>query len=119
MNHLSNHFGCLHVLPPNEATLTCWLGILGFITAVGHASALVATALGVGVTLVQASPVYGLTLAWALSACADGINKRPPSRSSGSDNGDDSLAAAAMVQQKLCWTGALACAAASLSLWIF
>lgn len=71
------------------------------VTAIGHSSAVLATALGVGLTLSRVSPVYGLTLAWALSACADGMKGRD--------------AGAAKVQQKLCWTGALACAAAAAS----
>lgn len=75
------------------------------VTAVGHSSALLATALGVGITLQTASPVYGFTLAWALSACADGMKQR--------ESGP------AKVQQKLCWTGALACALAAASTWIF
>ncbi|GAX22025.1 hypothetical protein FisN_6Hh272 [Fistulifera solaris] len=70
-----------------------------FVTAIGHSSAVLATALGVGLTLSHAAPVYGLTLAWALSACADGMKTRD--------------APAAKVMQKLCWTGALACATAA------
>lgn len=86
------------------------------VTAVGHGSALAATALGVGITLTQSSPVYGLSLAWALAACADGMNKRILSQQRSNDS--STLKTAARVQQKLCWAGAAACAAASVSLWI-
>ncbi len=74
------------------------------VTAIGHSSAVLATALGVGLTISHAAPVYGLTLAWALSACADGMKSRD--------------APAAKVMQKLCWTGALACATAAASTFV-
>jgi len=41
--------------------------------AAGHASSVLATALGVGVTLSYQLPAYGLTIAWALAACANGM----------------------------------------------
>jgi len=41
--------------------------------AAGHASSVLATALGVGVTLSYQLPAYGLTIAWALAACAKGM----------------------------------------------
>lgn len=99
---LSMHFGWT-----SAATLVNWSGTVAMnpensdeaVTAMGHSSAVLATALGVGLTLSRADPVYGLTLAWALSACADGMKSRD--------------AGAAKVMQKLCWTGALACAAAA------
>lgn len=104
---LSLHFGWT-----SAATLVNFSGSVAMdpknsdrlVTAVGHSSALLATALGVGLTLSRTSPVYGLTLAWALAACADGMKGRD--------------AAAAKVQQKLCWTGAVACATAAVATWV-
>jgi hypothetical protein len=46
------------------------------IAAVGHASSVVATLLGVSVTVFGRNPVYGCTISWALAACAQGINSR-------------------------------------------
>jgi hypothetical protein len=80
------------------------------VTAVGHSSALLATILGVGVTLIRSDPAFGFTLAWALTACADGMKKRVTATDESS-----SLKTAAQVQNKLCWAGAAACAAASVS----
>jgi hypothetical protein len=80
------------------------------VTAVGHSSALLATILGVGVTLVRSDPVYGFTLAWALAACADGMKKRV-----NATDESNSLKTAAQVQNKLCWAGSATCAAASVS----
>jgi len=78
--------------------------------ALGHSSALAATALGVGMTVSGADPAYGLTLAWALAACADGMSKRIPSQSA---EEEETLAKAAIVQKNLCWAGSLACAVAA------
>jgi hypothetical protein len=46
------------------------------IAAVGHASSVVVTFLGVSVTLFGRNPIYGCTISWALAACAQGINSR-------------------------------------------
>ena len=81
------------------------------LTALGHSSALVATALGVGVTTTMSAPVYGLTLAWALAACASGMKKRKPAHS---ENDEKILGAAANVQHKLCFAGSLVCGATAL-----
>ena len=80
------------------------------LTALGHSSALIATTLGVGLTLSRSAPAYGLTLAWALAACADGMSKRIPARNSSEE---ETLSKAANVQNKLCWTGSFACAVAA------
>jgi len=80
------------------------------LTAMGHSSALVATALGAGLTIAQSAPAYGLTLAWALAACADGMTKRIPARSSVEE---ETLSKAASVQRKLCLAGSAICAAAA------
>lgn len=81
------------------------------LTAVGHSSALIATALGVGVTVSMSAPVYGMTLAWALAACADGMRKRKHAHS---ENDEKILSTAAIVQQKLCLVGSLVCGATAL-----
>ena len=79
--------------------------------AIGHSSALAATALGVGVTVSMSAPVYGLTLAWALAACADGMKKR---KAAISEHDEKILGAAANVQHKLCQFGSVICGATAL-----
>lgn len=74
------------------------------VIAVGHASAIVAAALGVGVGLAQAAPAYGLTVAWALAAVGNGTKRI--------DQNED-LKKAAAVQKMLCYAGSAACVAAS------
>ena len=81
------------------------------LTALGHSSALLATILGIGVTVSMNAPVYGFTIAWALSACADGMKKRKPAHS---EKDEKILSTAAKVQSKLCWAGSLACGATAL-----
>jgi len=85
--------------------------------AVGHVSAVLASALGVSITLMTKSPTYGATLAWAFAACADGLkgslnpetnDKNLPSISS------NAFTKASQIQRKLCWTGSLLCAATSI-----
>ncbi|KAL7533267.1 hypothetical protein ACHAWF_004437 [Thalassiosira exigua] len=78
--------------------------------ALGNSSALIATALGVGLTVSRSAPAYGLTLAWALAACADGMTKRIPSTSASEE---ETLARAASVQKNLCWAGSFACVVAA------
>jgi hypothetical protein len=77
------------------------------VIAVGHASALAATAIGVGVTMLRASPVYGLTLAWALAACGTGMEQRIQTT-------EGSLQKGAKVQRVLCLAGATACLASAI-----
>mmetsp|Transcript_35306 Transcript_35306/g.43226 ORF Transcript_35306/g.43226 Transcript_35306/m.43226 type:complete len:337 (+) Transcript_35306:108-1118(+) len=83
------------------------------VIAVGHSSAVVATVLGIGITLVNAVPAYGLTIAWALAGCADGMKKRIAAMENQGD--DNILKRAAAVQNKLCWAGSAACILASIS----
>jgi hypothetical protein len=77
------------------------------VIGVGHASALVGTALGVAVTLLRSSPVYGLTVAWALAACADGMQKRLRN----SEGVSAEIQRGRKVQQMLCYAGSGICAA--------
>ncbi|KAL9191496.1 hypothetical protein ACHAXT_001202 [Thalassiosira profunda] len=78
--------------------------------AMGNSSALAATALGVGLTIARSDPAYGLTLAWALAACADGMSKRIPSQNA---TEEETLKKATAVQGKLCWAGSIGCAVAA------
>jgi hypothetical protein len=82
------------------------------VIAVGHGSAVAAAAVGVGVTLLRGAPAYGLTLAWALAACGDGMRKR---RALHTDATSDLLRNGMQVQQTLCWTGSALCVAAAAS----
>jgi hypothetical protein len=84
--------------------------------AAGHASAIPATALGVGITLAQASPAYGFTIAWALAACANEATKKASGGSSNSSQVETVSAyqKGARVQKMLCWAGSAACVATSL-----
>lgn len=81
----------------------------GTVIAVGHTSTVLATLLGVGVTLAQQSPAYGLTVAWALAACADGMKKRRAEDQAVSSD----IAKGMKVQQLLCYAGSGLCAAAA------
>ncbi|KAL7476911.1 hypothetical protein ACHAW6_002738 [Cyclotella cf. meneghiniana] len=80
------------------------------LVAIGHSSAVLAATLGVGITLAMSMPVYGVTLSWALAACADGMSNRTPVLCKGDE---DVLSKAAVVQRKLCWTGSVLCAVAA------
>jgi hypothetical protein len=77
------------------------------IVAAGHASALLATLLGVGLTVMElATPAYGLTISWALAAVASGVKVEE-------QNGGDrspTMQTGARVQQTLCWVGSALCA---------
>ena len=79
--------------------------------ALGHSSALIATALGVGLTIASSIPAYGLTLAWALAACADGMAKRSPSSQTLVE--EETFSKAAGIQKMLCWAGSVACISAA------
>ena len=81
------------------------------IVAVGHASALTAGLLGV--MLGPAAPAYGLTVAWALAACADGMTKRLNDPQSQQNQSSPSLQTGANVQRLLCWAGSAACVGAA------
>lgn len=76
------------------------------VVAAGHASSVLATVLGTGLTLTQVStPVYGLTVAWALAAVAKGVSSQAWS--------SETLQKAARVQECLCWAGSALCLAAA------
>ncbi|CAB9516102.1 expressed unknown protein [Seminavis robusta] len=79
------------------------------IIAAGHLSAVVATALGIGITVTQTLPVYGFTVAWALAACSSGMKVKPDDPSASS-----TLKAGAKVQQILLLAGSVLSAGASI-----
>ena len=113
---LTIHFGWV-----SAATLVNLNGSLGAdgsastqsLIALGHSSAVVATVLGVGLTIARAAPAYGLTLAWALAACADGMANRSNSSTTSVSEEEETFAKAAGVQRNLCWVGSFACAVAA------
>jgi len=72
---------------------------------VGYASAVAGTALGVGITIINASPVYGLTLAWALAACGSGMTDR--------DNDTPDMKNARDRQRNICYIASALCIAAA------
>jgi hypothetical protein len=47
-----------------------------WLACVGHVSAIAATAVGIGVTVVRRAPVVGIVVAWALTACSTGMQER-------------------------------------------
>jgi hypothetical protein len=106
------------------------------LAVVGHVSVVIATAAGVGITLSRGAPVFGLVIAWALSACAAGMKQRlePDAESSNEnyfrlnrnknndndkdDDGKEAGVYGAKVQRYLCLSGAvLSASASSIALW--
>jgi hypothetical protein len=88
------------------------------IIAVGHTSAVLATILGVTIPLLGLStPVYGMTIAWALLAVASNpISSKVPSSSSSSvptQGKNDAWYKGAKVQKMLCYTGSALCLGSS------
>lgn len=76
------------------------------LVAAGHSSAVLATLLGVGVTVFEwSTPAYGLTVAWALAAVANGIKVERHER-----DWTPALQSGARVQKTLCWIGSAICA---------
>merc|ERR1711862_734516 len=75
------------------------------VIAVGYASVVAGAALGVRITIVYASPVYGFTLAWALAACGNGMK----------DRADDTtvMKNARDRQRIICYTASTLCIAAA------
>lgn len=102
---LTLHFGWT-----TAAALVNWNGSLAMrgwsdsqLAISGHLSAILATAIGVSVTLLRSAPVYGGVIAWALTACATGLKNRIST-----ENRDDSVEVlnAAKRQRLLCTLGA-------------
>jgi hypothetical protein len=102
-------------------------GALGLAVS-GHLSIVIATAAGVGITLYRDAPVFGLVIAWALTACASGMKQRLEPDSTGNSNyfsihhlNDNEKAEGvygARVQRVLCLVGAVcSVGASSVALW--
>lgn len=75
---LSLHFGWT-----TAAALVNWNGNLAVtvespqvLAVAGWTSVVIATAVGVAITLQRSAPVYGSVICWALAACADGMSDR-------------------------------------------
>jgi hypothetical protein len=109
---LAMHFGWT-----TAATLVNFNGSLAMtqgvsersLVAAGHLSAVLATALGVLVTVTQPLPAYGFTVAWALAACSNGMRIKPEDPSVSS-----ALGTGAKVQQVLLLGGSLVSAGAAI-----
>jgi hypothetical protein len=112
---------------------TEWISAKG-LAVMGHASVVIATAAGVGITLYRGAPVFGLVIAWALSALYAGMKQRLEPDATNNDNyfsmnrnnNDDNKDAdgreagvyGASVQRYLCLVGAvLSASAAPIALW--
>ncbi|KAL7576309.1 hypothetical protein ACA910_018129 [Epithemia clementina (nom. ined.)] len=76
-------------------------------TAVGHASAVLATGLGATISIVREAPVFGAVIAWALSACATEMQKRILEKQSSSIPATKGKVIAEKVQKWLCVAGAI------------
>jgi hypothetical protein len=81
--------------------------------AVGHTSSILATAVGVGLTVFHSLPVYGYTLSWALAACAAGMTGRCRVLDQQRTELNPTLDAGAKVQRILCLVGSALCAGAA------
>jgi hypothetical protein len=75
---ISLHFGWT-----TAAALVNWNGNLAVtvespqvLAIAGWTSVVIATAVGVAITLQRSAPVYGSVICWALAACADGMSDR-------------------------------------------
>ena len=86
------------------------------VIAVGHTSTILATILGVSVTFAQALPVYGLTVAWALAACADGMKQRQLVENPAIST---EIVKGMRVQQILCYVGSGLCLASAITSFIY
>jgi len=97
------------------------------IALIGHASVVIATAMGVGITLCRNAPVYGSVICWALTAVSFGLKKRTSTSSRLSlhnNNNNDDISKKKIssnvvgiygvnIQRTLCHIGAVACAVTS------
>lgn len=83
------------------------------IAYLGHASVIAITAAGTGVTLKRTAPLYGLVIAWALSAVASGVSKRIEGAEQEKKR-DEEFIEAAKRQRRLSIGGATLCMAATL-----
>ena len=76
---LTLHFGWT-----TAAALVNWNGSIAMdatssaetVATAGLASTVLATVVGIAVTVTRGAPVYGMVVAWALAACASGMQQR-------------------------------------------
>ena len=85
------------------------------IIAVGHSSAVLAIVLGVGITTLANLPVYGLTISWALAACAS--NPKLATNKKNDEPTASIFQRGAKVQKFLLTSGSILCAGSSLATW--
>jgi hypothetical protein len=129
----------LHFGWTTAASLVNWNGSIAsregtspkVMAVTGHVSVVVATVAGVGITLSRGAPVFGLVIAWALSACAAGMKQRldPDTtnnknyfsiRTKKNENDDEPQVGVygALLQRRLCLAGAvLSASAAPIAMW--
>jgi hypothetical protein len=81
------------------------------VIAAGHSAAVLATGIGLYVTIVQSLPVYGFTIAWALAACSTGAIKKSTKTTM------EKIVRASQIQEKLCLFGAITCFLTSVVVW--
>jgi hypothetical protein len=94
---LVNLNGAIAMHDRSSAKLLAWIA---------HLSVLAATALGVVVTISRKTPVYGGVICWALSAVADGMNKRISATKGDTENDRKGILGASS-QRKLSYFGAV------------
>ena len=80
--------------------------------SIGHASTVIATALGVAVTVYRWLPAYAGTIAWALAACASGTRKFLDREDDSHHYVSDLVHMGASVQKTLCFMGSILCLSA-------
>lgn len=84
------------------------------VAGAGHVSVLVATGLGVSVTLLRQAPVFGAVISWALTACYTGLESRCEKAKDVKDRTQVGLYGA-RVQKWLCAAGAIVSAGVSIA----
>mmetsp|Transcript_31275 Transcript_31275/g.73673 ORF Transcript_31275/g.73673 Transcript_31275/m.73673 type:complete len:406 (-) Transcript_31275:235-1452(-) len=84
------------------------------VAVLGHASVVLATSIGVGITWTRNAPVYGGVIAWALSAVAAGLKERILAHASDRNADDNAVGIyGAERQRTLSLVGAAICASTS------
>jgi hypothetical protein len=85
---------------------------------IAHISVVAATALGVVVTISRHAPVYGGVICWALTAVADGMDKRITVTKEDPDKGRKGILGATL-QRKLSYFGAVLTGLTSVATTVF
>jgi len=119
---LSMHFGWI-----SAAFLVAWNNAVSYtegrvktpawlLPAVGHVSAVLATALGMILTVQRRAPLYGAVIAWALKACGDTLKRQQKEELEQASSLDSTMPkpyTGIRVQRWLCRIGTWCSAAAS------